>query len=50
MYELFTGQCPFTGTDEEVLDHHRRSQPRSPRELNPAIDYSLEHLILTLLD
>jgi predicted ATPase len=50
MYELFTGQRPFEGTDEEVLEHHRRSKPQSPRQLNKNICCSLEHLILKLLD
>ncbi len=50
LYELFTGQCPFKGSDQQVLEHHRSSFPRPPRELNPALSYSLEHLILKLLD
>ncbi|MFC1975563.1 protein kinase [Chloroflexota bacterium] len=50
MYELFTGQRPFEGIDEEVLEHHLRSIPRSPREFNSNLDCSLEHLILKLLD
>jgi anti-anti-sigma factor len=50
MYELFTGQRPFEGTDEEILAHHRRSKPQSPRQFNANICCSLEHLILKLLD
>ncbi|MBN1993056.1 MAG: tetratricopeptide repeat protein [Anaerolineae bacterium] len=50
MYELFTGVRPFEGSDEEVLEHHRRSIPQSPRALNPNLSCSLEHLILKLLD
>jgi anti-anti-sigma factor len=50
MYELFTGQRPFEGTDEEVLEYHRSSAPRPPGELNPHLSSSLEHLILKLLD
>ncbi|MEW5957768.1 MAG: protein kinase [Chloroflexota bacterium] len=50
LYEMFTGQCPFEGSDPEILEHHRSRAPRPPRELNPAISYILEHLILKLLD
>ena len=50
MYELFTGQRPFEGSDLEVLEHHRSRSPRPPSELNPVLSYSLEHLILKLLD
>lgn len=50
LYELFTGQTLFEGTDQEVLEHHRSSQPQPPRELNPHLSRSLEHLILKLLD
>lgn len=50
MYELFTGHRPFEGTDEEVLEHHRRSELRPPHEVNPNICCALEHLILKLLD
>lgn len=50
LYELFTGQRPFEGTDQEVLEHQRTSTPRPPQELNPALPPSLAHLILKLLD
>jgi len=33
-----------------VLEHHRRSVPRPPRELNPSLSLSLDHLVLKLLD
>ena len=50
LYELFTGQRPFAGSDQEVLEQHRRSKPTSPRQLNPALSMAVEHLILKLLD
>jgi predicted ATPase len=50
LYELFTGQPPFEGSDQEVMEQHRSSQPRPPRNLNPQLSRSLEHLILKLLD
>lgn len=49
LYELVTGQPPFTGADQEVLEHHRSTLPRPPRELNPDLSQSLEYLILKLL-
>ncbi len=50
LYELFTGQPLFTGADQEILEHHRSTPPRPPRELNLGLSCSLEHLILKLLD
>jgi predicted ATPase len=50
LYELFTGQPLFEGTDQEIMEHQRSSRPRPPRELNPDLSRSLEHLILKLLD
>ncbi len=50
LYELFTGQPVFEGTDDEVLRHHRSTPPRPPRDLNPTLSHALEHLILKLLD
>jgi anti-anti-sigma factor len=48
-YELFTGQLPFTGSDQEIMQAHLDQAPRPPRELNPHLSPSLEHLILKLL-
>ncbi len=50
LYELFTGRPPFDGPDREVLEQHRNQLPKPPRELNPNLSRSLEHLILKLLD
>ncbi len=50
LYELFTGQPLFVGSDEEVLTQHRLEEPTSPRELNPNLSHSLQHLIVKLLD
>ncbi len=49
LYQLFTGRLPFEGSDQEVLQAHLRQAPRRPRELNPNISPSTEHLILKLL-
>jgi anti-anti-sigma factor len=50
LYELFTGQPPFNGSDQEVLEHHLSKPPAAPRSLNAHLSRSLEHLILKLLD
>ncbi len=63
LYQLFTGRLPFeeplassaeppTGESFEqmVMRSRLRYAPRQPRELNPHISASLEHLILKLLD
>jgi serine/threonine-protein kinase len=50
LYELFTGAAIFEGSDQEVLEHHRNDFPIPPRELNPNLSSSMEHLILRLLD
>lgn len=50
LYELFTGQPPFDGSDEEALGYHRTSRLQPPRRLNSKLSRFLEHLILKLLD
>jgi predicted ATPase len=45
-YLLATGRLPFEGSDQEVMQAHLKQTPQPPRELNPAISLSLEHLIL----
>ncbi|MBE7468858.1 MAG: hypothetical protein DPW09_07415 [Anaerolineae bacterium] len=50
LYEMFTGQPLFEGTDQEVMERHRSSRPRPLRELNPTLSRSLEYLVLKLLD
>ncbi|MCI0397530.1 MAG: protein kinase, partial [Chloroflexi bacterium] len=50
LYELFTGQRPFNGEQTlQVLEEHLHQPPVAPRQLNPDISRSLEHLILKLL-
>jgi anti-anti-sigma factor len=49
MYEMFTGQRPFTGESASVLQQHLEQPPCPPRELRPELSRSLEHLILRLL-
>jgi anti-anti-sigma factor len=50
LYEMFTGQIPFSGTELEIMAQHRGSHPTPPQELNPTLSYAAEHLILKLLD
>ncbi|RME46664.1 MAG: STAS domain-containing protein, partial [Caldilineae bacterium] len=49
MYQLFTGQLPFTGSDAEIMQAHLHQTPIPPRQINPNISLALEHLILKLL-
>ena len=49
LYQLFTGKPPFVGTDQEVLLAQLHQVPHSPREINPDLSLSLEHLALKLL-
>ncbi|MEM7032143.1 MAG: protein kinase [Chloroflexota bacterium] len=50
MYEMFTGQKPFQGDDQQVMQAHLHQLPYPPRDLNPDLSRSLEHLILKLLE
>jgi serine/threonine protein kinase/anti-anti-sigma regulatory factor len=49
LYQLFTGSVPFSGTDQAVMQAHLHKTPHSPRQINPEISLTLEHLILKLL-
>ncbi len=49
LYEILTGQTPFNGSDHAIMEAHLNETPTSPRELNPQISRSLEHVILKLL-
>ncbi|HQE93412.1 MAG TPA: AAA family ATPase [Anaerolineae bacterium] len=63
LYQLFTGRLPFAGSDtsnpetmngepaeQAIMRSRLRYSPRPPREFNPHISASLEHLILKLLE
>jgi anti-anti-sigma factor len=49
LYEMFTGQRPFTGEATDILEQHLRQPPRPPRELRPELSRPMEHFILKLL-
>jgi serine/threonine-protein kinase len=52
LYELFTGEVPFDGTEPEVLDKLRDEfvVARAPRELAPRLDRYLETVVLNALE
>ncbi len=50
LYEMLTGQLPFSADDPEALaEAHLTSIPTPPRNLNPAIIPELEQVLLKLL-
>ena len=49
LYELATNQQPFEGDGLNILKQHLSQPPRPPRQLNPQLSRSFEHLILRLL-
>jgi len=50
LYEMVTGQVPFTGPDfVSVLVAHATLDPRPPRSIDPRLDRRLEQVILRAL-
>jgi eukaryotic-like serine/threonine-protein kinase len=50
LYEMLTGKPPFTAeVPAAVLHQHVRVEPKSPRELNPAVPPALDALVLQML-
>lgn len=50
LYEMLTGQTPFTAsTAEELARLHREMPPPSPRKINPSIPISLEQILIKVL-
>jgi hypothetical protein len=51
LYELLTGQRPFTGqTREELWEQIRHGVPAPPRKLAPGLDRRLERIVLRCLE
>ena len=49
LYEMATGEVPFTGSNVEVLAAHLSAPPRPPGELRAGLPAGLEALILAML-
>ena len=49
LYQLFTGRLPFEGSEREVMQAHLEQPPIPPRQFNPNLSRTVEHLILRLL-
>ncbi len=50
LFEMLTGELPFQGTPDEVINGHLVGSVPSPRELNPEIPMSVANLILKMLE
>lgn len=49
LYEMVTGQRPFTGTSWHLVNQHIKDQPAPLRTLRPDAPVELEHLVAQLL-
>ena len=49
LYEALTGQKPFVGTAEQILNAKQRATPRAPTELRTGIPRELSQLCMDLL-
>ncbi|MEU5080898.1 MULTISPECIES: serine/threonine-protein kinase [Streptomyces] len=49
LYEMLTGQPPFTGEAVTVMDGHRRTVPTAPRTLRPDLPADVSELVMDLL-
>jgi len=50
MYEMLTGQLPFSASSpEELARLHREMPPPSPSRLNPNVPYQLDQILLKVL-
>jgi tetratricopeptide (TPR) repeat protein len=50
LFELLTGQTPFDGTPEAQVFHHVRTEPPSPRKINPGVPVDLAAVCLKCLE
>lgn len=49
LYEMATGQLPFSGRSVQVIIQHIQEMPPAPRLVNPAVSPALDELIMHLL-
>ena len=49
LYEVLTGQVPFTGEPQEIFWAHRFLTPKPPRERRPDIPEALDQVVLCAL-
>lgn len=50
LYELLVGRVPFNDRNpQEVIQHHRETPPPRPRQLNPAVSFQVEAVLLEAL-
>ncbi|MEJ5165492.1 MAG: protein kinase [Thermoanaerobaculia bacterium] len=50
LYEILTGEPPFTGGFGEVLEKVRKQEPQQMRKLNPSIPQDLESITIKCLE
>jgi hypothetical protein len=50
LFELLTGDTPFSGPPEVQVFHHVRTEPTSPRKLNPKVPVDLAAICLKCLE
>jgi serine/threonine-protein kinase len=50
LYEMLSGQLPFTGTDSEVARKHLYEAPRPLEQLNPRIPARLAQIVSTAMN
>ena len=49
LYEVLTGQLPFTGSLEKILTRKRKELPKDPRKIEPTAPAELSDLCMKLL-
>ncbi|MBI4785457.1 MAG: protein kinase [Chloroflexi bacterium] len=50
LYEMLTGEWPFTGAPLQVIDKHLNQKPIPPRQLNPNIPPEIETAVMRALE